>query len=569
MEKKISIAELRKTVTVKSLSLWILLSIAILVGMELVSFYIMNVYEKGTVENYRNSLQTYCSYWDSRFDTINSSLFTYTGAGSSDGLFWNICYAQDELTFQTGKVELVRQMSELARNYKNEILIFSYIPDREVFLKSSNNLVGYKSRTKLNDHIRRYIESGKKNNSVKWGYFESEKEPFFIQVYKIDEGYIGALVKCSTILDGMEQGNQIISGVGLINEQKDQVAVLSGEWKEEQKDTERLHIPFEYMENDLCIVLQQKRLFSDKASMTILSLFIIVTGFALLVWNIRFQIQNVLRPLNKLRTIMENFSHGDLNVRLKESDTQNEIGVLYHAFNEMAEQIVDLKIDVYEQKLMWERIESNYLRVQIQPHFYTNILNLIYGLAQLQNFKAIQKLAMTTGAYFRYLIGEKGTFVVLREEIECVRNYIQIQQIRYKDGLEFELNIEQGVEEQMVLPLILQTFAGNSVKHNITLVPVLRVVVEICSVEGNIYILIRDNGIGFDQEVLHRINRNEPVDKSGTHIGITNVKERIRLFYGDRAKVEIESEPGRTEVKVVLPEVLSREEQDEYFISGR
>lgn len=95
MEKKISIAELRKTVTVKSLSLWILLSIAILVGMELVSFYIMNVYEKGTVENYRNSLQTYCSYWDSRFDTINSSLFTYTGAGSSDGLFWNICYAQD------------------------------------------------------------------------------------------------------------------------------------------------------------------------------------------------------------------------------------------------------------------------------------------------------------------------------------------------------------------------------------------------------------------------------------------------------------------------------------------
>lgn len=473
------------------------------------------------------------------------------------------------MTFQTGKVELVRQMSELARNYKNEILIFSYIPDREVFLKSSNNLVGYKSRTKLNDHIRRYIESGKKNNSVKWGYFESEKEPFFIQVYKIDEGYIGALVKCSTILDGMEQGNQIISGVGLINEQKDQVAVLSGEWKEEQKDTERLHIPFEYMENDLCIVLQQKRLFSDKASMTILSLFIIVTGFALLVWNIRFQIQNVLRPLNKLRTIMENFSHGDLNVRLKESDTQNEIGVLYHAFNEMAEQIVDLKIDVYEQKLMWERIESNYLRVQIQPHFYTNILNLIYGLAQLQNFKAIQKLAMTTGAYFRYLIGEKGTFVVLREEIECVRNYIQIQQIRYKDGLEFELNIEQGVEEQMVLPLILQTFAGNSVKHNITLVPVLRVVVEICSVEGNIYILIRDNGIGFDQEVLHRINRNEPVDKSGTHIGITNVKERIRLFYGDRAKVEIESEPGRTEVKVVLPEVLSREEQDEYFISGR
>ncbi len=234
----------------------------------------------------------------------------------------------------------------------------------------------------------------------------------------------------------------------------------------------------------------------------------------------------------------------------------------------MAEQIVDLKIDVYEAELAREKTESNYMRVQIQPHFYTNILNLIYGLAQLKDFASIQKLSMTTGAYFRYLLGEKGTFVLLREEIQCVKNYIQIQQIRYKDEMEFELNAEEGMERQMVLPMILQTFAENSVKHNIGLVPLLRIRIDISSGNDRIYITVRDNGAGFEPDMLERINKNENISNKGEHIGITNVKERLRIFYGDTASVEINSRPGETLVKVVLPEILTQEERNEYHIGG-
>lgn len=569
MEDKTKLFGYKNSVTVKSLALMIILSTAILLGMELISFYYMSVYEKGTMENYRNSLEMYCSYWDNKLDIINNSLLTVTSSSSSDSSYANVCNSRDELVFQTAKKLLVNRMSDIAWNHENEVLVFAYIPDRGVFLKSTNHLVSYDKRMEMDRDIKNYASGISSYNSTKWDYFKSGTEDFFIQVYRIDGGYIGALVKCQTILDGVVQNNGMVSGIGLTDDEGKITYSLRGEaGGEEKKDTAVLLIPMTHIDGQLKVEAQRQNLFGDKTTFTFLSLITVSLGLLLLAWNIRYQVKAVLGPLNKLRSVMEKFSRGNLDVRLEEKNTNSEIDVLNHTFNEMAEQIVDLKIDVYEAELAREKTESNYMRVQIQPHFYTNILNLIYGLAQLKDFASIQKLSMTTGAYFRYLLGEKGTFVLLREEIQCVINYIQIQQIRYKDEMEFELNAEEGMERQMVLPMILQTFAENSVKHNIGLVPLLRLRIDISSGNDRIDITIWDNGAGFEPDMLERINKNENISKEGEHIGISNVKERLRIFYGDTASVEINSKPGETLVKVVLPEILTQEERNEYHIGG-
>ena len=511
----------------------------------------------------------YCSYWDNKLDIINNSLLTVTSSSSSDSSYSNVCNSRDELVFQTAKKLLVNRMSDIAWNHENEVLVFVYVPDREVFLKSTNHLVSYDKRLEMDQDIKKYASGIRSYNSTKWDYFKSGTEDFFIQVYRIDGGYIGALVKCQTILDGVVQDNGMVSGIGLTDDEGKITYSLRGEaGGEEKKDTAVLLIPMTHIDGQLKVEAQRQNLFGDKTTFTFLSLITVSLGLLLLAWNVRYQVKAVLGPLNKLRSVMEKFSRGNLDVRLEEKNTNSEIDVLNHTFNEMAEQIVDLKIDVYEAELAREKTESNYMRVQIQPHFYTNILNLIYGLAQLKDFASIQKLSMTTGAYFRYLLGEKGTFVLLREEIQCVKNYIQIQQIRYKDEMEFELNAEEGMERQMVLPMILQTFAENSVKHNIGLVPLLRIRIDISSGNDRIYITVRDNGAGFEPDMLERINKNENISNKGEHIGITNVKERLRIFYGDTASVEINSRPGETLVKVVLPEILTQEERNEYHIGG-
>ncbi len=559
----------KHSITMKSLTLMIFLSTSILLGMECISFYYMNIYEKGTMDNYRNSLEMYCSYWDNKLDIINNSLLTITSTNNGEDSYWNVCYSQNELVFQTGKTMLAKRMSDIAWNHENEVLVFTYVPERNVFIKSTNHLVNFDKRKELDKDILSFMSNINTYNSTKWDYFRSGTDDFFIHVYKIDGGYIGALVKCQTILDGVLQDNGMVSGISLIDEEGNFAYSLRGKMLEaHKKDTVELTIPMAHIDGQLRVTVQRQNLFSDKTSFMFLSLITVLAGVILLAWNIRFQIKNVLGPLNKLKNVMESFSYGNLDVRLEEKKTSNEIDVLYHTFNEMAEQIVNLKIDVYESKLAREKTESNYMRVQIQPHFYTNVLNLIYGLAQLKDFQSIQKLSMTTGSYFRYLLGEKGTFVLLREEIQCVQNYIQIQQIRYKGDLEFEMNVEKGMEKQMVLPMILQTFAENSVKHNVTLVPLLHIAIDISSGEDRIYIIVRDNGEGFDKDILEKINRNENISSQGEHIGITNVKERLRLFYGDTASVEINSSPGETVVKVILPEVITKEERSEYHIGG-
>ena len=81
-----------------------------------------------------------------------------------------------------------------------------------------------------------------------------------------------------------------------------------------------------------------------------------------------------------------------MDVRLPERENVSQIGQLYQTFNHMADQIQILRIDVYEKELERQRARSRFLQVQIQPHFYTNILNLIHGMAQIQDFEEIQKL---------------------------------------------------------------------------------------------------------------------------------------------------------------------------------
>ena len=553
---------LKKSVTVRSLFVMIVLSTAILLIMEISSYYYLTLYERGAMKNYSEFLELYCSYWDNRLAVINNSLLTLTN--DSDNIWWNVCHSQDELTFQTGKKMLMNRMTDIACNYSDEIMVFAYIPEREVYIESDNHPVEYEKRQKLRKEIQQYALQMDVYNSNQWAYFEDGEKRFFIQVYKINENYVGALVECETVLDGIVRDGSLVGSVWL-QENGGDSHFLSGIEEKGHKGIENIPIPMAHVAGTLMVMVSVQNLFSDKTFLTILSIITVIVGISLLVWNARYQIRNVIAPLSRLRNVMLRFSQGDLEARLERRNTGDEIDVLYSTFNQMAEQIVHLKIDIYEAQLARESTESNYVRLQIQPHFYTNILNLIYGLAQLKNFDAIQELAMTSGKYFRYLLGEKGTFVLLREEITCVKNYIRIQQIRYRGGMEFEMDVQDGVEKQMVLPLILQTFAENSVKHNITLVPLLRIKIEITMDETQIHILVHDNGAGFAPEILEKIERNENISSQGEHIGIINVKERLRLFYGDEAQVKIDSSPGNTVVRVILPIIVSQEECNEYF----
>lgn len=564
-ELKHKAAVIRNSVTVKSLMLMIVLSVAVLLCIQLVSYFYTGIYKKKAQENYQNSFEMYCAYWDNRLELVNNALIALTSTKNTEMPYWDVCNANG-LNFETGKTLLSNRLSEIAWNHQNEVMTFAYVPERSVYVKSTNHLIGAVDRHLLDQDIQAFIENQNVYNSSQWDYFQSGGKGYFINIYFLYDGYLGAIVKCDSILGGLfDQGHEFVSAISLLNADGESLALNEGD-RIAENSTDYI-VPMKYLSYQFQISVLKDEMFGDNHSMIWLSIATIAFGLLLLVWNVRFQVRNVLGPLNGLKKAMERFSAGHLDTRLADNNTSDEINVLYRTFNDMTGEISNLKIEVYENQLEQERIQSNYLRVQIQPHFYTNILNLIYGLAQLEDYTTIQRLAMTTGAYFRYLLGEKGTLVVLKEEANGIRNYIKIQQMRYEGNLDFEMQYDEAMDQQMILPLVLQTFAENCVKHNITLVPVLKIQITISRQDGRLYLAIADNGVGFKPETLEKINQNADISKDGEHIGIRNVKERLRLFYGDQARVIITSTPGNTEITVIVPEVITEEEKHEYHIS--
>lgn len=569
-KKTASGQRLKASVATRSLLLLILLTTIILLCMEVVSLYNMNVYRRQTLKNYERSIQDYCDFWDARLSAVNSSIVNLMNADNGGDLsYWTLCNRRSGLGFETSKVMVRDRMTEIAKESGENIMLFTYVPSGGLYVKSMNHLVGPGERAELDRALRSYVEQLTSSNSVKWAYFQHNGISYFINTFALYGGYVGALVPCEDILAGLLEEKEVICETSFLSDDGKVFCALYEGGSDQREKVYSFSIPMEHVSCQIRVAMLENRLLAGQGVAAALLVGTVVIGLALMVWNIRFQISQVLGPLNQLKRAMEEFSRGRLETRLDEKKhTGEEMKILFRTFNNMAEQITDLKIAVYEGRLEQERISANYMRVQIQPHFYTNILNLIYGLAQCRDYRAIQKLSMTTGAYFRYLMGEKGTFVRLGEELACVENYIEIQRLRYEGCFAFTLEAEEGLERELVLPMVLQTFVGNCIKHNISLVPLLSVSVRIWREAGELYLRIADNGTGFEEEILGKIEREEDLGAPGEHIGIRNVRERIRMFYGGKGSVTIESGKAGSVVTVRLPEVLTEEEQDEYHIGG-
>lgn len=227
------------------------------------------------------------------------------------------------------------------------------------------------------------------------------------------------------MLEEMVNEQGVICKTELLDSNKKTVFSFENEQSELGDENSTFQVSMECLKYDIQFSMVQKYASTDRIYMKTLFWATATVGILLLIGNIIFQIHYVLGPLNTLKRAMVKFSQGRFDIRLPVEHKSEEIHTLFQTFNDMIIQISSLKIQVYESKLEQERIQSNYLRVQIQPHFYTNILTLIYGLAQMKDYAAIQKLAMTTGRYFRYLLGEKGTFVKRRKKYRARKTILR------------------------------------------------------------------------------------------------------------------------------------------------
>ncbi|RCW47496.1 sensor histidine kinase [Paenibacillus prosopidis] len=267
----------------------------------------------------------------------------------------------------------------------------------------------------------------------------------------------------------------------------------------------------------------------------------------------------VLRPLKRILAAMKRIGEGSLNTRIEPFPTSDEFHLVNETFNQMMKQVQELRIHVYEEQLSKQKAELQHLQLQINPHFFMNSLNIIYNLALVRNYELIQEMSLSLVQYFRYMFRSNLAFVPLKEELKHVRNYVRIQELRFPGLLEFQQSAPDYLMDTRIPPLIIQTFVENSIKHAATPNDSIRISVRIdlddSGAEPRILIEIKDNGKGFRNDILEEIQAGNRIeDEQGEHIGIWNVKRRIRLLYADEADLFISNAlPAGAMVMLLLP----------------
>ncbi|WP_310501649.1 sensor histidine kinase [Paenibacillus qinlingensis] len=307
------------------------------------------------------------------------------------------------------------------------------------------------------------------------------------------------------------------------------------------------------------LIIAEKNMLKNLPYLQLLIYFLPLGGAFVLGIYLLYVQRILFKPLMQLIRGMRKIAQGELSTRLHEGSS-TEFAFLIATFNNMVDQIENLKISVYEEKIRVQQAEFKHLQVQINPHFYMNSLNIIYNLAALKDTKSVQKMSLHLADYFRFIMRTNRTTMTLKDEIDHIRNYLEIQVMRYPDHLTFDIQLPERYSQYAIPPLIVQPFVENAVIHGFTKqygTYVIQVKAEQDSeAPEEFFILsISDNGEGFQPEMLQQLNSAQYLDQSGDeHLGIWNVRHRLQMNYGNKVALRFMNKPDRgAMVQIRLP----------------
>lgn len=283
----------------------------------------------------------------------------------------------------------------------------------------------------------------------------------------------------------------------------------------------------------------------------------ILTGAVLIDRRI---ITGITGPISRLCDATGQAGSGDFEVRAPEGGDE-ELAVLGSSFNHMVEKIGNLVEDIRVEQLNLRVTELKLLQAQINPHFLYNTLDTIIWLAEAEQKEEVVMMVTSLSDFFRTTLSKGRDYIRVEEEGAHIRSYLQIQQFRYRDILEYEIRIPSELYEYQILKLTLQPLVENALYHGIkNRRGKGRILVTGEKNEGILRFCVRDNGRGIEASRLADIRRlitGELESGNGTSgFGLFNVDQRLRLNYGTQYGLEIDSEYGAwTEVRVVIPAV--------------
>lgn len=311
-----------------------------------------------------------------------------------------------------------------------------------------------------------------------------------------------------------------------------------------------------------------------EVSNTVFMIVIVAGGVLLLIFSTR----DMFRPLTNMAETAALVGQGNFNMKMPDTDAQDELGVVTRAFNTMVESLgiymektkasMEKEQQMMERELLMENhlkeAQLKYLQSQINPHFLFNSLNAGAQLAMMEDAEKTGIFLEKMADFFRYNVKKGEEDATLEEELDAVDNYIYILNVRFAGDIHFTKEVDAEVENVRVPSMILQPVVENAVNHGIRDIDWEgHIDLKVCRQEEVLEISICDNGKGMTrpqiEKVLAEQAGTDTEQSDSTGIGMNNVISRLELYYDRKGLMNIYSEGEGKGTEVVIRVPLDKE----------
>ena len=306
----------------------------------------------------------------------------------------------------------------------------------------------------------------------------------------------------------------------------------------------------------LLSVTPEKGLSLSNLKMRLFVVFVAASFLLVLILINAFISSRITDPIQELEKSVNAIEAGELDGEVYTGGSY-EIQHLGRSIGDMAKRIKMLMQDIVVEHESKRRSEFDTLQSQINPHFLYNTLDIIVWMIENEKKQEAVKVVTALARFFRISLSKGKSIITVRDELEHIRSYLTIQQMRFKNKFIYEIEAGEEVMDLACLKLMLQPLVENAIYHGMEFMDGDgEIHVKVHRQEDDLWIEVCDNGLGMTPEQVESLLSEKPPipSKRGSGIGVKNVNERIRLYFGEGYGLVILSEPDEgTVIRIHLP----------------
>ena len=537
--------------------LLVLLLINILINIAM-SNITRNFIKNQNIVHLRSSIEIYADSVNEKLHSVER--FMYSTITHNESLE-KLNHVQTFLEYQENLKKVQTSFTEFEYQNETHMTFLLETDSTDHFINVSNLYIPYEDYLLLKSNLKSLRSD---ISDRKWKNVTTKNSEYLVKSVHYEGKIIYAVISSEDILKPLRKLNIGNNGKLSLKEPNN----IPSENYLIHAQNEKTHLPF-----DIYVLVDYAEVFRN---ITLLEVFlsavpIIITILSIII--ILYIRQWMIKPITRLTERLSQLGDSIPPSEFFISEGILEIDKANDKLNKVIFDMQELKIREYHSQLELKKIELNYLKNQIRPHFYLNMLSMIHSMLQTKNYKEIEELTILTSNYLRHLFMANQDFSELKDEVQHIKDYLEIQRIRYGNSIYFSLNYNDDLQNTLVPSLLLQTFIENTIKHGFSFQDLFTILLSIKKVKTEdsdyIQICIEDNGPGFSEEILSKLNQKQSlITEDGHHIGITNTIERLNLLYPNDYTITFENnEEGGAKILLLIPYKIIDGGYNEHLIS--